>query len=66
MEVSPFGLSKVRSREEMVFPGRRSGFHMLGSSNQDQMDKPHLGKEIKPVLPTPGKARLDRKNGLTL
>ena len=48
MEVSPHGLSKVGRRKEIDISRegvRLSHVKKKGSSNQDETDKPHLGKE---------------------
>ena len=69
MEVSPFRLSKVGRGEEMDIP--REGVRLpdvqkIDSSNQDQTDKPLLGKEIRPALRTPRKAHPERRYELTM
>ena len=61
MEVSPFGLSKVGRGEEIDILGKKTG-----SSSQFKREKPLLGKEIRPTLPTPWKARPERRYGFTM
>ena len=69
MEISPFGLSKVGRGEDIDILGegvKLPHVKKTGSSSQFKRDKPLLGKEIRPVLPTPWKARQERRYGFTM